>query len=346
MFAIALHELQENCLLREGMGLAKSCGMIRLTSVASLAVVPLLAACASSASTAPPLDDVEDAAPARPSPAAKSERLEPAATPDAGGGDGGDGQSPQDAGCKLDTRTVYIQDGKKIESITANGRSFVRVLASDGSAEEGAGFPRETASDPKYADGPCAGRTSCSFDSRVVYFDGSTKVESLTARGWYYVYGFQPDGTPFASPGFPQPLTQTPAFAAGPCALAKGDACTFDTRTLEMRSGTKVETITAYGRWFEYVVTPDLARSPRAIGGAYLDDVPRLAGPCSGQPNHECTLDTRTVYLDLDGVRSEEITARGRLWVFRLAADDSLLATPVDGVPLSTVGRFVGPCKP
>ncbi|HVM69605.1 MAG TPA: hypothetical protein VM204_07195, partial [Gaiellaceae bacterium] len=57
----------------------------------------------------------------------------------------------------LDTRTVYFEAGRKIESITAYGKYWSRELLADGSHREAVGFPTPVASEPKFAGGPCQG---------------------------------------------------------------------------------------------------------------------------------------------------------------------------------------------
>jgi hypothetical protein len=245
--------------------------------------------------------------------------------------------------CKLDTRAVYIQDGRKLESITAYGRYWSRELKNGGSFE-GVGFPHAVLAEPKFANGPCAGKPGCTLDTRVIWFNGAAKTESTTSYGTSWSWTFDAQGGPVPAPGSPQPLTATTAFRDGPCALAGGAACAFDTRTLEMTAAGRIESITAYGRWFEYIVASDLTRTSR-VTGLVLSNIPRLAaGPCKDQPASACSLDTRTIYTDLDGSRTEEITARGRLWVYRLAANDSVLATVTDGSPLVGIARLTAPC--
>lgn len=265
------------------------------------------------------------------------------ASPDAREAEAPPAPGPVAPACVLDTRAVYMQDGRKLESITAYGRYWSRELK-NGTSIEGVGFPRLVVDEAKFASGPCAGKPSCVLDTRVVWFDGGAKTESTTANGTSWSWTFDSQGAPVAAKGFPQPLTATTAFRDGPCAHAGGGTCTFDTRTIEVLGASKVETITAYGRWFEYALAADLSRTPR-IGGQGLASIPRLvSGPCKDQSPGDCALDTRTVYTDFDGRRTEEITARGRLWAYRLNAAGELLSTITDGVPLVNIARLAGPC--
>ncbi len=274
--------------------------------------------------------------------------------------DGGvhDGQSPSgtslpvDAGapidpfaCTLDTRTVYLQDGKKIESITARGSYWSRTLDPDGTATEGVGFPRSLLDEPKMASGPCAGQDVCLLDARTVYFDGTKKVESIFAYGRYFNWGFDANGAVVPNAAYPQLIEETAALANGPCAGQASGACLIDTRSLYFEGGVKIESMTAQGRFWEHRIGVDGTRSPTGAHGRVLEEIPRLAnGPCKGRAGGACTLDTRAVYIDFDGTKTEEITAYGRYWAYRLAPDGTVLDVVADAIRLETIPRFVGPC--
>jgi hypothetical protein len=263
----------------------------------------------------------------------------PSATPDAA-------PRAEPPACTLDTRTVYLQDGKKIESITARGSYWVRTLAEDGTATEADGFPRLLTDEPKMVDGPCANKSPCVLDARTVYFDGAAKVESIFAHGQYWVWGFDANGAVVPNQAFPQPLEATQALALGPCAGQPAGACVIDTRSLYFEGGAKIETMTAQGRFWVNQIAPDGTRSPTGPNGRPIEEAPRMAqGPCKYGPAGACKLDTRAVYIDTDGTKTEEVTAYGRYWVFRLAADGSLIETPITGPRLTSIPRFVGPCK-
>jgi hypothetical protein len=255
-----------------------------------------------------------------------------------------DDSLPPVPACALDTRTVYVEAGRKIESITAYGRYWSRSLDAVGNATEAADFPRTVIDEPKFASGPCAGTTStCTLDTRVVYFEGGTKLESTTANGSVHLWSFA-NGAHVIAPGYPRSLTSAYAYPMGPCEGA-GTSCRFDARSIEIRGGAALETITAHGQWYEALVAADGTRKRYDDGPRYLDDIARLAtGPCKGQTPHACVLDTRTVYRDLDGSRIEEITAQGRLWVFRLSETDEVRATIAAGTALASIPRFSTIC--
>lgn len=254
--------------------------------------------------------------------------------------------APEKPGCKLDTRTVYVQDGEKIESITGRGRYLVQHVAADGSiAPSPYNFETGVADEPKFRDGPCGGRAQCVLDTRTVYFDGTAKVETITAYGSYFVWGFDANNEVAPNPAFPQTLEQTDAFRDGPCSYANGAACVFDTRALEMKGTDKFEYITAYGRSFAYTF-PNGVRVALPGSGVATESIARFgAGPCKGQPANACVLDTLTRYVDLDGSRVEEVTARGRLWAYALSSSGDVLATTQDGIALDTIPRFASVCQ-
>lgn len=261
---------------------------------------------------------------------------------DAGRDARADGSSSTTAACKLDTRTIYVTGGRKVESITAYGKYWSREVKADGSAIEAADFPHSVVSDPKFATGPCSGRSSCTLDTRVVWFDGAQKIESTTAYGTAWQWTFAADGSPVLG-GAGAPATSVAAWSAGPCASA-GSTCTFDTRVIDTTTGGKVEVITAYGKWYEYALANGV-RTPRSTFGVSIESISRFAtGACSGQTAGNCALDTRTVYVDLDGSRIEEVTARNRLWVHRLSPSDGVITVLVGGAPIVDTPRLSGPC--
>ncbi len=309
-------------------------------------------------SSEPALNPNRDGSTELGSPAADRSRADASLDGSAADSGGKDGASPPPApavppppapACKLDTRAVYTQDGRKIESITGYGRYWSRELKANGASIEGVGFPTKVTDEQKFS-GPCGGRPSCALDSRAIWFDSGIKIESTTAYGVSWAWSFDAQGQPAARPGYPRALTATTAYRDGPCAFAGaagagGAACVLDTRSLEATSGGRVETITAYGRWFEYLVGANDTHTPRGATGSLLTSIPRLAaGACNGQSSAACVLDTRTIYTDLDGTRIEEVTARGRLWVYRLDGAGNVLSTPVDGTALVNIARFAGPC--
>lgn len=107
----------------------------------------------------------------------------------------------------------------------------------------------------RYAAGPCAyagSSTTCTFDTRTLIYapewglDGL--FESITAYGRYWI--FSGAGQMLES----NPLLNVTRYANGPCAYRPaGTTCKFDSLDLQrMPNGAIYETITAYGRYFEW----------------------------------------------------------------------------------------------
>ena len=68
-------------------------------------------------------------------------------------------------------------------------------------------------------------------------------------------------------------------YATGPCAGKAAGACTFDTRTFVVLGADYVESITAYGRFWNFPQGSDTALEGDA--GGSLEDVSRYAAICA-----------------------------------------------------------------
>lgn len=258
---------------------------------------------------------------------------------------------PDVPACPIETRAVYIEGPRKIESITARGTYWSREVFSNGTVQNADGFPTPVATEPKFtnANGPCAGKgTACAFDARAIYFDGaSRKVETIAAFGKLYAWTFDASYNPISLPGYPQAMTANALVRSGPCPT---DSCKIDTRAVwRAPDGQVHESFTANGRIWSYTLGEGGARAiaqPLAAYGMTLTSIPRyLTGPCiSLAPNAQCTFDTRTLYPLGNGHVAEEITARGRLWTFELDANDAVIAAPVQGTPLVSIPSFQEIC--
>lgn len=218
--------------------------------------------------------------------------------------------------CRFDTRAFIEVGGMLVESVTAYGRYWNYDASTGTVLSNGALAGPEAA---RYA-AICSGQPVCVFDTRTMTGSAAAPVESITAFDHYHDIAL--DGTPIASG-----LLSSVARYRPICALARDAAhCTFDTRNVIGRGGTQVETITAYGHWFEF----DQGSHAR-LGSGALASVERYAPICASMPPAEtqCRFDTRAfVHLWPDSPLFESITAYGHYWNFddrgRLVGDGSL----------------------
>ncbi len=197
----------------------------------------------------------------------------------------------------------------------------------------------------RYATGPCAGHegATCTLDSQAVFlFNGSASerlTESVTAYGKFWNFDVANGYTPLLGNGMT--LDSLGRYASGPCTGQAAGACLFDTRAVFVFSGRRTESITAYGKFWNFDVATDY--TPLAGNGSYLETVPRYAsGPCAGQGAGACVFDTRTVF-SFNGRMVESITAYGKFWNFDIDTNYGPMAG--NGSNLETVARFAaGPC--
>ncbi|MFC1611913.1 hypothetical protein ACFL6C_13200 [Myxococcota bacterium] len=241
----------------------------------------------------------------------------------------------QAAGCAFDTRTFATINGRRVESITAYGK-YYNFDADNGYA------PRSTnGSDlgdvPRYADGPCEGKDVCVFDTRTFAISHGKLVESITAYGRYFNFDVDDGYAPWSSNG--NDLTQVPRYATGPCEGLENVSCVFDTRAFVTINGRLIESISAYGKYYNFDVSDGPA--PWPTNGNDLTRVRRYAaGPCEGKEPGTCTFDTRA-FVGRNGGVVESITAYGKYFNF-----DNGLARLSNGNDLTEVPRYAnGPCE-
>jgi hypothetical protein len=171
--------------------------------------------------------------------------------------------------CVIDSVTTLDYPGfGYVESLTAYGRAWNL----DSNGNEMSGGPLVLSSVPRYAYGPCAYASSpatCRFDTRSLINlpEWGGLFESVTAYGRYWT--FDGGGTLLES----NLLTNVARYASGPCAWRpSGQICTFDSRELRrLPDGSQLETVTAYGRYFEW-----LNGASTANNGLALTSIPRM----------------------------------------------------------------------
>lgn len=247
----------------------------------------------------------------------------------------GAGPAPRSR-CRFDSRAFVTLDNVLVETITAYGR-YWNFRADDGSPLAGSGS--DLTSVGRYAAGPCVGRAagSCLFDTRTFVPMGPELWESIVAHGRYA--NFKLDGSVIAGSG--SDLTTVARYAAGPCSGRAAGTCAFQTRTMATLGNDTVESITAYGRYWNFVVGQDTALEGQA--GGDLSAVERYgSGPCNGRAASTCVFDTRTM-VTLGGKALESITAYGRYWNFPVGENVALEGNA--GAELALVDRYQDICK-
>lgn len=175
--------------------------------------------------------------------------------------------------CVFTTRAQFQNGPELWESVSAYGKYWNFRI--DGSVVEGSGS--DLTSVTRYAAGPCAGAAAgtCTFDTRTQAQIGPELWESITAHGKYWNFRF--DGSVVDGSG--SDLTSVTRYALGPCAGKAPGACTFDTRTFVMLNGQYLESITAYGRYWNFPSGSDSALEGDA--GGDLRSVTRYGQICA-----------------------------------------------------------------
>jgi hypothetical protein len=221
-----------------------------------------------------------------------------------------------------------------IESITAYGR-FWDFDAGNGELSSSGDLTDIS----RYRDGPCNGnaRGACTFDTRTFVSISGHIIESITAYGGYWNFVVDDGYRPWPSGD----LTDVARYRDGPCSGKSRGTCNFDTRTVTQIGGHTIESITAYGGYWNFVVDQDYQPWPSGD----LTDVARYRdGPCNGKARGTCTFDTREIFVNADGHRIELITAYGRWYGFD--TDDNYRRLPNSGKDLSQVPPYSsGPCQ-
>jgi hypothetical protein len=252
---------------------------------------------------------------------------------DAGGSDTASADVPSGGpACTFDTRTFVDLGGQTWESITANG-TFYNFIGPSSTPDSNNGADLTTVA--RFAQGPCAGKPilTCVFDTRAFVTLSGDLWESITAYGKYWNF-IGTNATPDPNNG--ADLTSVTRFAQGPCTGKAAGNCVFDTRAFVTLSGQVWESITAYGKYWNFIgpnATPD------PLNGADLTTVTRFAqGPCAGKAAGTCVFDTRA-FATLGGQLWESITAYGKYWNF---IGPNATPDPNNGQPLGTVARYAG----
>ena len=228
----------------------------------------------------------------------------------------------------------------------------------------------------RYSSGPClsvSSGTNCIFDTRSHYYDTtlSKNLESITAYGKYWNYdtatgqqvssGSLSDNpiVKYNTSGACSPLPCT-AIPPGPCYNRPVNSCEFDSRSHYLSNGQTVESITAYGKYWNFKA--DNTRLPRSGGHGSLSDSQLLKynagscdtqaqpctydiGPCNGQPVNSCKFDSRSHFI-ANGQTVESITAYDKYWNFVNGLPWVRVGSSSSTGSLMSIPRYaLGPCQ-
>jgi hypothetical protein len=206
--------------------------------------------------------------------------------------------------------------------------------------------------------GACALRRPCRFESagRWLYPTGATRrlLETVFAYGRYYNFWINADGSFETLEGGSGVTASVDRWRGARQACDGSDPCSFDSFDLYELSGADgsrviAESITRLGRYFNY----SSEGGYRLVQSGFLHEVPRYSeaveGPCFGQVEGACRFDTRSLVVDWStgAIVREEITARGRRWVFD--GEGRPVPSVMLGQALNAVARYApsdgaGPC--
>lgn len=164
-------------------------------------------------------------------------------------------------------------------------------------------------------------------------------VDSMTAygKGW----NWNMNGLPWVGNGFD--LTTVDRFISGPCKGKSMGQCNFETRSEFLINGAEVESIYAYGKYWNFYAEnstpwPSAATSHN---GSDITSVTRYAnGPCKGKVPGTCTFTTRQQVFLSNGHWEEEVVAYDEKWDWD--ENGNLVShTPVTSLPVAVVSSPV-----
>ncbi len=231
--------------------------------------------------------------------------------------------------CEIDTYTVFFDlSGDEWESVTAYGKywNFKNGVAQTGNGSNLTTVTRymQIQYGGETYDGPCYGKSGagCKFDTRTVFYDSSgDKWESITAYDQYWNFK---NGNPSAHGNS---LVNVDRYATedddGPC--LDNNPCKFDSRTVFYdsydRTGDKWESITAYGRYWNFENGDPLDSNGSDLTtvlryGRFLQGGVWKHGPCYQESTGDCEFDARSVVYDSNDNLFEYIIAYGHYWEY------------------------------
>lgn len=151
--------------------------------------------------------------------------------------------------CVFEVRSHLATAGGTLETIFSQGRAF-NYLNGTPTSIYGQSIRTFTKYDTMCDDAGVTPGSQCIVDTRTFFTANSQSIESITLKG--RLFQFNPNGSAYSVNNVD--LRSIPQYATGPCSYAPANQpCTFDSRVFVTINGQQVESITAYGRYFNVV---------------------------------------------------------------------------------------------
>jgi hypothetical protein len=117
--------------------------------------------------------------------------------------------------CYFDTRAIKEVNGQRIETITI-GSTYWEYDENANPYQGTTAQGKDITSIPWYAEGPCANRSECYFDSRTFFSDGEDLIETITVGNT--LWNFDSQGNPWGADELePIELSSISHYQTGPC---------------------------------------------------------------------------------------------------------------------------------
>lgn len=220
--------------------------------------------------------------------------------------------------CRFDTRTVFLNGGHRIESITTPDGKFwhfdLDTTLYPGWSNNGS--DNTTVERYMRPSGPCYQKATgtCRFDTRTLFYANGHRIESITTPdGKFWHFDVDAPGLPgWSNNGTDNTKVERYMRSNGPCYQKAAGTCRFDTRTIFYASnGHRIESITTPdGKFWHFDV--DAAGIPGwGSNGRDMTTIGRYMngdGPCQGKAPGTCRFDTRVVWEDANKTLIESMS--------------------------------------
>ncbi|MBD3363309.1 hypothetical protein GF362_06325 [Candidatus Dojkabacteria bacterium] len=197
--------------------------------------------------------------------------------------------------CKIDTSTIFMQKGRKVEIITAYGRYWNIELFNNLEDNFDIRSTEYLTDVERYSKGPCKGKVECRFDTHLITNteDGQLyELITLDGKFWDYYYNYS-EGK-WELDNNEKRLDEVDKYEKGPCKYSMpGSVCKFDTYSTYKINNYHIEHITAYNRQYLYILDNQEFESPDL---RFLDEISIFEeGPCTKTLDKNCEFRTLSV---------------------------------------------------